>query len=182
VSKLSMHPWRIIIGLGVGAVGIACSGSDSLGNGNSPAGGGSAQGGSGSAAGGASPTYETCEQTCLTDHPGGSTEYQAYRECALCSACHDICTADIPDLCTDSSGVELGCSAIADSCGECVQSTCAAQQKPDLSFTGHCATQGEACAKKVECVQLNNCIATCMGPSGSGGGSSSGGAGGAGGS
>ncbi len=106
-----MHPWRYIIWLCVGAVGLACSEGDTIIVGNpTTVGGSSAQGGSGSGNGGAPPTYETCEETCLTDHPDGATEYKAYRECVLCEACHDICTTELPDLCT--SGVDLGCSAI----------------------------------------------------------------------
>ena len=141
-----MSAWRCgVVLCCVGAVGSSCASDDETDPG----------------AGGPPSAYDLCEQECVALHPAGQSEYQAFRRCLLCEACHDACASDAPsDLCGGEA--ELGCSAAASSCDECVTSACAAEQLADTTFAGHCAASAGACAAEIVCVQLNNCITDCM--------------------
>lgn len=139
-----MNTWRSIMTLlGAGTVALACAGGEESADNGAPS----------SGAGGAS-----CEEQCHALHPAGATEYEAFRLCLLCEACHDACAS------AECSGTqsESGCSAGASSCSECVASSCAAAQGSDLIYTGACAPEANACAGKIVCVQLSNCISDCL--------------------
>ena len=123
---------------------------------------------------GGTPVSVECDTHCNTQHPGGADLYASLRGCLLCGACFDVCNGEVgPALCPDG-GMELGsqCSMKSGSCDACINSACAVEQLSDTKWQGACAAEGQACSDNTECVNLNNCVVTCIqdGGIGSGGG------------
>jgi hypothetical protein len=118
-----------------------------------------------------------CETSCGETNVAGKADYDAYRECLLCDACAHACGAATG--CKES--VENPpCVSAGTDCAICSNSMCAGGQNKDTTFSGHCAVQGETCAKNLGCVGMNNCVVSCLASGGSGGAGGAGGSGGAG--
>jgi hypothetical protein len=104
---------------------------------------------------------EQCEAQCIPMHPAGEVDYRNQSNCAICEACFDTCTTDFAEICPNG-GFEGGCSQFQPTCGACVADPCTVLQQPDTTFTGYCAVLYGVCSLNIECVALNNCVASCI--------------------
>lgn len=105
---------------------------------------------------------EICETQCIPQHPNGEWDYRALRGCLFCQACTTICVDQAGEMCGGADAGDLGCSAQAFNCGDCIGGPCALTQNPDTTFTGHCAQFGATCSLNPECVLFNNCVVKCL--------------------
>ncbi len=110
----------------------------------------------------------SCEEQCSAQYPAGQAAYMAKRECLLCTACGDICEANIPGTCQNAPE-QTSCGANATSCAACVTSTCTVIQDGLGQTSGVCATTAASCTANKDCLKLNNCVAQCAAASVDGG-------------
>jgi hypothetical protein len=103
---------------------------------------------------------DSCEQQCTALYPAGEAAYLAKRECLLCTACGDICEANIPGACVERPETSA-CGSNATSCAACVTSNCAVIQDALGQASGVCASTASVCAANGDCFKLNNCVAQC---------------------
>ncbi len=106
---------------------------------------------------------EICETQCIPQHPNGEWDYRALRGCLFCDACPTICVDQATEICAGrDGGADLGCSAQAFHCADCIGGPCALVQNPDTTFAGACAQFGTTCSANLECVLFTNCVVKCL--------------------
>ena len=160
---------RFVLGIGllITALAVACSSAEPVEDDGKSASNGNGTGtGTGTATGGGgSPPMpdqrDICEEQCAPSFPNGQVDYFALRNCTLCNACFDSCTA-LSETACPMGGMETGCSVVGD-CNTCINDPCTLDEQPGPTYTGQCAPQATQCSTNFECLTMIDCVNGCLG-------------------